>query len=461
MPKEIYLIKVGMTMTEGMVAEWHVADGDQVQQGDLVYTLETEKVSVDVDAESAGQVRRLVEVGVMLEPGALVGYIYEAGEEIPQDLDAGAEGAQQIAGGARDDPLPTVALSQARAPAAAGPAASRGPGERVLASPAARRLASELGIDYRQLRGTGPGGRLVEADVQAAHARGGQSAAAVKASPLARRLAEVRGIDLSRLQGTGPGGRIVQADLDTAARPASAPAGSSGPTVPGPGSRRPLTGMRRTIAQRMKQSLETSAQLTMNMGADMGEAEKLRASLIAEWEAEKIRPTYTDLVLKAVAKALHRHPMMNSRLDESSLVVEEEINLGIAVALPEGLVVPVIHDALGKPLKEIARESAGLAVAAREGRLGLDDFAGGTFTVSSLGMYGVDTFTPIINQPQAGILGVNRVADGLVWEGEKPIRARQMNLSLTWDHRILDGAPAAEFLAEVAALLGSPYRLLV
>ena len=436
MPKEIYLIKVGMTMTEGMVAEWHASDGASVQAGDLLYTLETEKVSVEVDAEASGTLRQTVEVGILLAPGAIVGYIFEPGEEIPADM-------PEQAGRPRPEPKPAatpVPESPAHAPAAAS--------GRVFASPAARRLAKELHIDYRQLQGRGPGGRIVEADVQAAHSA--RSPGEVKASPLARRLAQENNVDLSSLTGAGPGGRILQADVEAAA--------TAGQAAESP---QPLSSMRKTIARRMKQSLEESAQLTMNMAADMGEAEKLRASLIAEWEAENIRPTYTDLVLKAVAKALTGHPRMNSRFDEQGITSLSAINLGMAVALPEGLVVPVVQDAPGKSLKEIAVETARLANAAREGRLGLDDFAGGTFTVSSLGMYGVDSFTPIINQPEAGILGVNRIADGLAWQGDKPVRVRQMNLSLTWDHRILDGAPAAGFLAEVVSLLGSPYRLLV
>ncbi len=478
MPKEIYLVKVGMTMTEGMVSEWFIADGAEVKKGELLYALETEKVNLDVDAEADGTVKHTVEVGVMLEPGDVVGYIFEAGEAIPDDF-AGVGVAGNAGSASEAEAAAPVAVAEAAAPAAQVVAAApvRAPGERVFSSPAARRLAGELGVDYTQLAGSGPGGRVVEADVASAASSGVASAAAtgasapraataiadVKASPLARRLAAEKGVDLTRIAGTGPGGRIVQSDVESAAigggtivsTPArAAPTVSAGTTIP-------VKGMRRTIAQRMKNSLETSAQLTMDMEVIMDDAVKLRESLIAEWQDEGVRPTYTDLVVKAAAKALQKHPMMNSVFSDTEITLLEEINIGIAVALPEGLVVPVIRDAIGRSVKEIAIESTRLAAAARDGKLGLDDYAGGTFTISALGMYGVDSFTPIINEPQSGIVGVNRIYDGMEWDGDRPVKTKKMNLSLTWDHRAVDGAPAAEFLAEMRELLANPFRLLV
>jgi len=196
-----------------------------------------------------------------------------------------------------------------------------------------------------------------------------------------------------------------------------------------------MTGMRKTIARRMASSLQNSAQLTMDMLADMDDSVKLRTSLVDEWESEGLRPTYTDLVVKATAKALMKHPLMNGCFGETDIILHDHVHMGIAVALPEGLVVPVIRNADSLTLKEIAIESARLAAAARQGNLGLDDYAEGTFTVTALGMYGVDSFTPIINEPQAGILGVNRIFDGIKWQGDVPVKTQQMNLSLTWDHR--------------------------
>lgn len=456
MPREIYLVKVGMTMTEGMVSEWFIADGAEVKKGEMLYALETEKVNLDVDAEADGTVKHLVEAGVTLEPGDVVGYIFAQGESIP-DVLPGATSQPEVVESAEP-----VAVESA-APMAVEAVVSEG---FVKASPAAKRLAKELDVNYLALQGTGPGGRIVEADVQSAAsgqtasqqpavaAIQSQSSANIKASPLARRIAEQRAIDLSQVRGTGPGGRIVQSDVENLG---ASIAQASGPAA---GDMVPVKGMRKTIAQRMHQSLQESAQLTMDMAAVMEDAVKLREQLIREWDGAA-RPTFTDLVIKAAAKALQKHPLMNSQFGGTGIQLLNEIHVGIAVALPEGLVVPVVRHADQLSLKEIAIESARLATSARNGTLGLDDYAGGTFTISALGMFGVDSFTPIINQPQSGILGVNRILDGVAWEGETPIRQKQMNLSLTWDHRVLDGAPAAEFLQTVVEYLSEPYRLLV
>jgi pyruvate dehydrogenase E2 component (dihydrolipoamide acetyltransferase) len=456
MPREIYLVKVGMTMTEGMVSEWFIADGAEVKKGEMLYALETEKVNLDVDAEADGTVKHLVEAGVTLEPGDVVGYIFAQGESIP-DVLPGATSQPEVVVSAEP-----VAVESA-APMAVEAVVSEG---FVKASPAAKRLAKELDVNYLALQGTGPGGRIVEADVQSAAsgqtasqqpavaAIQSQSSANIKASPLAKRIAEQRAIDLSQVRGTGPGGRIVQSDVENLG---ASIAQASGPVA---GDIVPVKGMRKTIAQRMHQSLQDSAQLTMDMAAVMDDAVKLREQLIREWDGAA-RPTFTDLVIKAAAKALQKHPLMNSQFGGTGIQLLNEIHVGIAVALPEGLVVPVVRHADQLSLKEIAIESARLATSARNGTLGLDDYAGGTFTISALGMFGVDSFTPIINPPQSGILGVNRILDGVAWEGETPIRQKQMNLSLTWDHRVLDGAPAAEFLQTVVEYLSEPYRLLV
>ena len=456
MPREIYLVKVGMTMTEGMVSEWFIADGAEVKKGEMLYALETEKVNLDVDAEADGTVKHLVEAGVTLEPGDVVGYIFAQGESIP-DVLPGATSQPEVVVSAEP-----VAVESA-APMAVEAVVSEG---FVKASPAAKRLAKELDVNYLALQGTGPGGRIVEADVQSAAsgqtasqqpavaAIQSQSSANIKASPLAKRIAEQRAIDLSQVRGTGPGGRIVQSDVENLG---ASIAQAGGPVA---GDIVPVKGMRKTIAQRMHQSLQESAQLTMDMAAVMDDAVKLREQLIREWDGAA-RPTFTDLVTKAAAKALQKHPLMNSQFGGTGIQLLNEIHVGIAVALPEGLVVPVVRHADQLSLKEIAIESARLATSARNGTLGLDDYAGGTFTISALGMFGVDSFTPIINQPQSGILGVNRILDGVAWEGETPIRQKQMNLSLTWDHRVLDGAPAAEFLQTVVEYLSEPYRLLV
>ena len=449
-------------MTEGMVSEWFIADGAKVKKGEMLYSLETEKVNLDVDAEMDGYVKHTAEAGVMLAPGDVVGYIFADDEPIPADFAGVASPAAALVVDAPKAAAPAAVVSATPEPVAV----VSGDG-RLKSSPAARRLASEIGVAIAGLTGSGPGGRIVEADVRQASLQSGASTGSerqenvetkVNASPLARRLAAERGIDLSQIKGSGPQGRIVQGDLDQA----PLTSGRAAPVQTGPtaGSTVPVRGMRKTIAQRMHQSLQTSAQLSMDMTAQMDDAVRLRGQLIKEWDGEA-RPTYTDLVIKAVAKALGQHPMMNSRFDDTEITLLREIHMGLAVSVPEGLLVPVIRNVHELNLKQIAQESARLAAAARAGTLGLDDYAGGTFTISALGMFGVNSFTPIINQPQTGILGVNQLFDGLTWDEDKPIKTKQMNLSLTWDHRAVDGAPAAEFLASVVEFLSEPYRLLL
>ena len=448
MPKEIYLVKVGMNMTEGVVEEWYIADGTAVDKGEMLYRLETEKVNLDVDAETSGIVKHVVGEGVTMKPGDVVGYIYAADEAIPDVLPEAQAAAAE-----------SVAESAAPAASPARPAAATTADGRILSSPAARRLAGELNVDIAALNGSGPGGRIVEADVQAA-ADAARPAAPSPSSPMARKLARELGLDLAQVRGTGPGGRITKDDVERAAAAPPAPAGAPA-FASGEDRVVPVRGMRKTIAARMFESLHSSAQLTMDMDANMDDAVKLRNQLVDEWRDEGVRPTYTDLVIRAAAKALEKHPLMNSVFGEAEMTLRGDINVGMAVALEEGLIVPVVRHANQLSMKELARESGRLAEAARDGALIPDDLQNGTFTVSALGMFGVDAFTPIINAPQSGILGVNRLRDDLKWVGETPMKTQVMRLSLTWDHRALDGAPAAQFLAAVRDLLEAPFRLLV
>ncbi|MGI8549742.1 MAG: dihydrolipoamide acetyltransferase family protein, partial [Dehalococcoidia bacterium] len=299
--------------------------------------------------------------------------------------------------------------------------------------------------------------------------------------------AEQSGIDLGRVRGTGPTGRILKEDVDQAIATRSSEfrvpsfefgSRSVAPTQsrePGtekqePGTRNselgldrviPMRSMRKVIAERMRASLQEMAQLTLSIEVLVDEAVKLRRQLVEEWADEGIKLSYTDLVIKATAKALGRHPRLNARVTAAGIELLAAVHIGMAVALVDGLVVPVIRDADRLPLQQIAAESGRLADAARGGTLGLDEMSGGSFSVTTLGMYDVDFFTPIINPPNVAILGIGRIHDQTVWENERPLRRQAMTLSLTIDHRAVDGAPAAAFLQTVRDLLQSPYRLLV
>ncbi|HEY3107650.1 MAG TPA: dihydrolipoamide acetyltransferase family protein, partial [Chloroflexota bacterium] len=294
------------------------------------------------------------------------------------------------------------------------------PEGRTVASPAARRLAGELGVELTGLRGSGPGGRIIERDVQAAAAT---PAPAVAAGPAAPALAQPPAV----------GARTL-----------------------------PLQGMRRTIAERMLQSQNSNATVTVTLEVDMEDATRLRQQLVGEWEQrEGVRITFTDLIVKAAARALVEHPRLNATLRGDQIIEQAEVHVGIAVALDDGLIVPVLRNAERKSLLEIGRETRSLGERARAGRLAIPDVTGGTFTITNLGTYGVDAFTPIINPPEAAILGVGKIASRPVARDDRVVIRPMMWLSLTFDHRIVDGAPAAIFLRRVQEILEKPYLLFV
>ena len=294
-------------------------------------------------------------------------------------------------------------------------------------SPNARRVARERGVDVTQLRGTGPGGRVITADVFEAPEQAAVAPAAAGAqrpsvvSPLVRRDAVAAGVDLGSVP-AGPGGKIRRADVTAAAARQGAP-------EPGlPAQVIPLTGMRGVIASRMHASLQEMAQLTLGTDATMDAAVDLRARLKEQWSAAGIAvPTITDLIVRAAALALVEHPRLNASVQEQSIHVQPDINVGMAVALDDGLIVPVVKNADRLPLSGIAAETKRLAAGARTGKLALPDLEGGTFTVSTLGSYGIDFFTPVITPGQVAILGVGRLRDSVRWDGTTPVRTQVLD----------------------------------
>jgi pyruvate/2-oxoglutarate dehydrogenase complex dihydrolipoamide acyltransferase (E2) component len=340
---------------------------------------------------------------------------------------------------------------------------------RLKASPNARRVAKELGVDLVGLVGSGPGGRIVSEDVEAAATAPtspdlGDATARPRrrlASSTVIRLAEQLGLDPDSVPATGPDGRLTRDDVYSAAR--SAVTGAPSPRTSPTGERTsPLTGVRGLIASRMVQSLQEMAQLTLTMDVDMDRAVALRTQLTEIGAAELgAVPTYTDMIVAAAARALRRHPQLNSSVGDAGIEVHDDIHVGIAVATERGLTVPVIRHADTLPLPDLASTTARLAAAARDRTLVLSDLEGSTFSVTNLGMYGVDAFTPIVNPPNTAILGSGRLRDDTAWDkGDTPRRVQRLTLSLTWDHRVLDGAPAAEYCRTVKELLEQPLRLL-
>ncbi len=447
MATEFTMPKLGLTMEAGTILEWLVDDGASVGAGTPVLRIETDKVETDVEASGSGRLHQVGVVGDTYDCGAGIGWFLAEGEEPP----------------AVSAPPPPSVAPTAVGPstdAAVPPAVAAAPGGRILASPNARRVAAERGVALSAIAGTGPGGRIVSEDVERAGLVVSPAAAAttgsgpgVPATMAARLLADLLGVDLARVPGVEARrtrddvARYVRAMLD-AAGPAPAlpdPTTTSAPLSQEPTSTVALRGMRGTIATRMHQSLREMAQLTLNMDVDMD-------TVVAHREAgrqvdELPLPGYTDYVIASAARALVEHPLINSQVTDDAVALLPDVHVGMAVAVDGGLVVPVVRDTASLTLAELTAETTRLAQAARAGALTLAEMEGGTFSVSTLGMYGVDGFTPVINPPNTAILGVGRLRQEVVVDGPDtaPRAVTRMTLSLTWDHRAFDGAPAAEF----------------
>jgi pyruvate dehydrogenase E2 component (dihydrolipoamide acetyltransferase) len=403
-----------------------------VARGQAVLEVETDKALFTVEATGHGYLHRGPyregEVVPVLTVVALIGQ--------PTDQFVAAE-----AGPPAPPPEETPALAPQSAETPAAP-------ERLFASPRARRLAAAQGIDLAQVTPTGGGGhRVVERDVQA-------WAQSPKATPLARKVAAAAGVDLRRLTGSGRGGTITRADVAAAqAPPAEPPADVL--------ERRPFQGVRALIAERMATSVHTGARVTLLMEVDATEFVAARVRLKHKVEKEwGFAPSYNDLMARCVARALRRFPYMNARLAADAIEVLAHVNLGLAVDTERGLLVPVIRDADRKGLRQFGAEFRAMVARARQGRATLADLSGGTFTLTNLGMYDVDAFTPVINLPEVAILGLGRITPKPVARDEQVVIRQMWTLSLAFDHRLVDGGPAARFLQYLKSLVEEPYLLL-
>lgn len=429
MATAIKMPKMGMSMSEGVLARWLKADGDPINKGEPVVEIESDKITNVVEAQTSGTLHRIGTEDETYTVGAVLGYILAEGEEAPTGT--GDVKEEATASGGR--PTSTKATAKPTAKAETRK-------EFVLASPIARRLARENDIDLADVEGTGPNGQVTEDDVRAYI----DAQREVKISPVARKMAEEAGLDVTALTGTGPGGKITKEDVRRATASEPAPA-ERGPR---------LSSMRRTIAQRMAESLQDTAQVTVFTEVDVTELVALRERLKQEFTL-----SYTDLIVQAAARALEHHPKVNASLIDDRLVQHDNVHIGVAVALDDGLIVPVVRDANRKPLRDIAAEIRALAERARAGTLTPDDVSGATFSVTNLGMYGIDGFTPILNVPEAAILGVGRIIEKpAAYRGSIALR-HMLVLSLTFDHRVVDGAPASAFLQTVADMLSMPYLI--
>ena len=421
---------------ECLVVTWLKRAGDPVQAGDALVILQAEKVSFDVVAPVGGTLESLrAEQGEVVAAGQVLATVEVAALPPPAE------------------PRPPVV-------ATSPPGASA---REIVASPAARRLAREQGVDLGLVRGSGEGGRITEKDVMVVVEAAKTTAARpegreVRISPIAKRLAQEQNVDLMTIQGTGEGGRITEKDVravivarSKALTPPVAPAPAAPAIAPHTA---PMAGMRQAIARRMTESLQSMAQLTLHTEADVTDLVVYRSRLKNEAQV-----SYTDLIVKACALALQEHPAINVTLQGDTIVYQPDVHIGLATALDTGLVVPVIQHANTKSLTQLAQERQRLVERARAGQLAAGEMRGSTFTVTNLGGYDIDWFTPIINPPEAAILGVGRIVEKIVLYQGRVAQRAMMGLSLTIDHRLIDGAPGAAFLKAVKQRLEAPEQI--
>jgi pyruvate dehydrogenase E2 component (dihydrolipoamide acetyltransferase) len=412
---QVTLPRLGQGMESGTIVKWLKSEGDKVEKGEPLYELDTEKVTQEVEADVSGVVLKiLAREGQEIEVGKPVAVIGEEGEEVAEPEAEAEEPTKVTEEEAQEEGEPAPAREEER---------ERG-------------------------REEGPEGPKEAERPAAATVDGGR----IKASPLARRIAKERGIDLEGLQGTGPEGRIVAEDVERAqAAPAAAPA------APPPGEVEvvELTRIRQTIARRLTEAWQ-APHFQIAMSADMRAAIRLREALVERTGEEGVRPTYSDILTKVCALALLRHRSVNAHFSEGRVQIFPTANIGIAVAIPDGLIVPVIPSCESRTIPEIAEARADIVERARSGKLQTADLVNGSFTISNLGMFGVERFIAVLNPPQVAILAVGAIEERAVVEDGQVVPQPRMELTLSCDHRAVDGATASQFLADVKAFLEEP-----
>jgi pyruvate dehydrogenase E2 component (dihydrolipoamide acetyltransferase) len=452
MPANVIMPALELAQETGKVLHWLKAPGDRVSKGEPIVEIETDKVTVEIEAPASGVLRDVTaREGDVVPVGQTIAVI---GEE------AGAVASAPAAAPASRGSAAAAVASSAAGGKAAAPASATAS---LKASPLARKIAEQHGVDLAQVK-TGSG-RIEKADVlayvesrQASAATAGTAVRLTAASPKARRLAAERGLDITSLLGSGPNGAVLAADIASAA----APAAPSAPRVAAPPVTRPeapgVSTVWRIMAERMTTSWTSAPHFYL--------VREVNVSRLVSWRERAgkrtgARITYTDLLIKLVAATLAQHPGVNASWRDGAIVRNADINVGLAVAIDDGLVVPVLHRADALSLVEIAARREDLIKRAQAGKLRPADIQGGSFTISNLGMYGVDAFNAIVNPPQAAILAVGRIADRVVPVNGQPAVQPTMVLTLSCDHRAIDGARAAEFLGALAELIEEPLALLV
>lgn len=445
MAKFLVMPKLGLTMTEGNIANWRKKEGDSVAMGEIIFDVETDKITKEFESPGEGVIKKiLVTEGTVevLKPIAIIG---KADEDISALLaeaeKAGDSPAAEVKPASEPDQVAAASSSrgdyQSPAPAAGG---------RVKASARTKKIAADLNIDISQVTGTGPQGAITEKDV--AEFAEKAKTAQPKISPTAGVVAAGLGVDPGQINKDG---RIMKADVLAFKQNADFLKYADPQEFT-----KPMSAMRKIIASRMSASQETSATVNYNQRVDTTAMKQLREEL-----KSTAKITYTDILVKILSRALLEFPLLNSSIVGTDIVTRNYVNMGVAVALPDGLIVPVVKFVNKLDLGQISAEIKALAEKARNNELETDQISGGTFTLTNIGMFGMESFTPIINQPEVAILGVNTIIDTpMVVDGQVVIKP-MMNLSLTADHRVVDGSVAAAFVARLKELIEKPGLLLL
>jgi len=443
---EIVMPRMGLTMETGRIVNWLKQEGQTVKAGEFLLEIETDKSTVEIEALEGGILGKIVAgPGEELPVGAVIGYLLKAGEMLAQDM---KQAEPQTA-----CPLPASKLSN---PSAEAPTLVTA---KVKASPAARHLAQQLGVGLSQIKGSGPNGRVVARNVteavklaaQAIHLDSGQFPGHI--SPVAVRVAADLGVDLNQVKGSGTGGAVTRKDVELAAQKTGQACAAADCDF----EIEPLTRIQRVMAERMTQSFNTAPHFYLHVEVDARQLVALRALLVPRLEkSDDVHLTFTDLLIYLCGRTLPKHPQVMAQWTPEGLKKFKHVHIGIAVETQNGLVVPVVRDADKLGLVEIARKRVDLAQRARLGKLLPTEFEEGVFSITNLGMYHIDSFDAILNPPQAAILAVGQIKERSLVENGQLVPAAMTNLSLSVDHRVLDGARAARFLNDLVVTIETP-----
>lgn len=439
MAKEIILPKFGFTQEESEILEWLHNEGDQVEKGDPIAVVSTDKISMEVESPETGILAGIkYPIGSVVPVTEIIAYILAPGEALPLD-------AEKKAVKVSEKPEKTAETKSSQ-----------------KISPVAAKIIEEKDLLASEIDGSGPGGQITKGDAEKYLTLKTQARGKVKTTPSARRIAEEKGINLHAVTGSGPDGRIQADDVLSIEKSAAA---KMPPLTPeGVSHEIPLVGMRRTIAENMSRSMREAPHMTLQVDIVMDAVEDLRKETNSRISENNKKISATAVIVKTVAMAIRKNPIINSQYTPEKILLLDAINIGVAVAINEGLIVPVVASADKKSIQQISTEVNDLASRARDSRLKPQDLLNGTFTISNLGMLGVDRFTAIINPPQSAILAVGAIRKQLITdESDAPVIriAKIMSVTLSADHRVMDGAQAAYFLADLKHMLENPAELFV